>query len=231
MGFDAALRYNRRVTAAVLFDLGGTLDADGLAWKTRFRQLYRAYGVDPSDEVFDPAFYGADDALLGKLTCGLRETVELLASGVSAGLGVTDARVTAHVARRFAEASLARLSVSGRLLGRLRERHRLGLVSNFYGNLDAVCAEAGIADLFDVMVDSTRVGVTKPDPRIFRHATDALGVAPADATFVGDSPSRDMAGARGLGMRHIWLTVEASPSPCCPGDAVIPSLSRLPDVL
>jgi putative hydrolase of the HAD superfamily len=227
------VRYNLLVTAALLFDFGGTLDADGLAWKTRFRQLYRAYGVSPPDEVFDPAFYAADDALLGALPpgCGLGETIERLAAGVSAGLGVTDARVTAHVGRRFLEASLARLSVSGRLLARLRGRYRLGLVSNFYGNLDAVCAEARIADLFDVMVDSTRVGVTKPDPRIFRHATDAIGVEPAHATFVGDSPSRDMAGARGLGMRHIWLTGEASASPCCPGDHVIASLSHLERLL
>src|SRR3989442_7540905 len=32
---------------------------------------------------------------------------------------------------------------------------------------------------------------------IFRHALDGLGVESGDATFVGDSPSRDMAGARG----------------------------------
>ena len=227
------MRYNRLMTTVLLFDFGGTLDADGLAWKTRFRQLYRSYGVDPADEVFDSAFYSADDALLGALppTCGLGETVERLTAGVSTGLGVADDRVTAHVARRFLEASLARLTVSARLLGHLRGRYRLGLVSNFYGNLDAVCAEAGIADLFHVIVDSTRVGITKPDPKIFRRATDAIGVEPADATFVGDSPSRDMAGARGLGMRHIWLTAEPSPSPCCPGDRVIASLSGLEDVL
>ena len=230
----AAARYNRRVTAAVLlFDFGGTLDAEGLPWKERFRRLYRAHGVDPGDDVFDPVFYAADDALLGALplACGLRETVERLAAGVSVGLGVADARVTAHVGQRFLEASLAQLSASGRLLARFHGRYRLGLVSNFYGNLTAVCAEAGIADLFDVVVDSTRVGFTKPDPRIFRHATDALGVDPADAIFVGDSPSRDMAGARNIGMRHVWLTGERSPKPCCPGDRVIPTLADLEHLL
>ena len=227
------MRYNRPMAATLLFDFGGTLDADGVAWKTRFRRLYRAYGVDPADDVFEKAFYGADDALLGALPdgCGLAETVERLTEGVSARLGVDDLRVTGHVARRFLEASLARLAVSRRLLARLRERYRLGLVSNFYGNLDAVCAEAGLADLFDVMIDSTRVGVTKPDARIFRHATDAMGVAPTDATFVGDSPSRDMAGARNLGMRHVWLTGDATARPCCPGDPVIARIGDLQGVL
>jgi putative hydrolase of the HAD superfamily len=221
------------VIAVLLFDFGGTLDADGLPWKTRFRQLYRADGVDPPDGVFDPAFYAADDALVGALppVCGLSETVGRLAAGVSAGLGVRNAGVTARVARQFLEASRAQLSASARVLARLRAGYRLGLVSNFYGNLAAVCAEAGIADLFDVVVDSTQVGFAKPDARIFRHATDTLGVGPKDATFVGDSPARDMAGARQVGMRHVWLTVEPSPNPCCPGDRVIPSLADLERVL
>jgi HAD superfamily hydrolase (TIGR01509 family) len=219
--------------AALLFDFGGTLDADGLPWKERFRQLYRARGVDPGDEVFDPAFYAADDALIGALphTCGLRETVDRLTAGVSAGLGIADSRVTAQVARGFLDASLARLSASAQVLERLRRHYRLGLVSNFYGNLPSVCAEAGIATHLEVMVDSTRVGFTKPDARIFRHATDSLGVDPADVTFIGDSPTRDMAGARGVGMRHVWLTGQSSPKPCCPDDRVIPRLADLERVL
>ena len=221
------------MTSALLFDYGGTLDADGLPWKERFRQLYRAHGVHPADEVFDPIFYAADDRLPGVLPagCGLSETVGRLSAAVSTGLGVADPGVTAQVAKGFLEASFVHLAGSRELLARLRRRYRLGLVSNFYGNLDAVCEEAGIAELFDVMVDSARVGFTKPDARIFRHATDALGVAPADATFIGDSPSRDMAGARGVGMRHVWLTVHRPTSPCCPGDRVIACLADLEGAL
>ena len=223
------------MTEALLFDFGGTLDADGLAWKDRFRRLYQASGVTADETVFDPVFYTADDALLGALPedCGLRETVGRLTAGVSAGLGVTDPGVTRQVQEGFLEVTFEHLTRSGRLLGRLRERYRLGLVSNFYGNLDAVCNEAGIAGLFDVVVDSTRVGFTKPDPRIFRRAIDALGVAPADATFVGDSPSRDMVGARNVGMPHVWLAGPGGPavSPCCPGDRVISRLDDLAGLL
>jgi putative hydrolase of the HAD superfamily len=223
------------MTRALLLDFGGTIDADGLPWKDRFRQLYRDNGVQADAAAFDPVFYAADDALLGALAprAGLRETVARLAAGVSAGLGLADARVTAAVAEGFLEASLARLAANGRLLADLRRRYRLGLVSNFYGNLHGVCAEAGIDALFDVLVDSTLVGVTKPDAGIFRHALGALGVTAAESTFVGDSPSRDMAGARGVGMRHVWLTGrrEPSPSPCCPGDRVIVTLADLESVL
>jgi putative hydrolase of the HAD superfamily len=219
--------------AALLFDFGGTLDADGLPWKGRFRLLYRACGIDPGDAVFDAAFYAADDALVGALPAdwGLRRTVERLAAGVSAGLGVSDSDVTARVALGFLDAAGGGLAASSRVLARLRHRYRLGLVSNFYGNLHAVCAETDLARHFDVMVDSTTVGFTKPDARIFRHATDALGIDPADATFVGDSPTRDMAGARCVGMPHVWLTTLASPRPCCPQDRVIASLADLEQAL
>jgi FMN phosphatase YigB (HAD superfamily) len=223
------------VTTALLFDFGGTLDADGVAWKERFRRLYRARGVAPAESAFDPVFYAADDALIGALPpgSGLRQTVSRLAVGVSAGLGVTDRRVTAEVAERFVEDVLTYVGRNRALLARLHGPYRLGVVSNFYGNLDAVCKEAGIDGLFDVVVDSTCVGCTKPDARIFRHAVDALGVTPAHATFVGDSPSRDMAGARGVGMRHVWLIEDTTlaPKPCCPGDPVIGRLTDLEEVL
>ena len=32
----------------LLFDFGGTLDADGVAWKERFHTLYRSEGLDMS---------------------------------------------------------------------------------------------------------------------------------------------------------------------------------------
>jgi FMN phosphatase YigB (HAD superfamily) len=58
-------------------------------------------------------------------------------------------------------------------------------------------------------------------------------VAPAAATFVGDSRPRDMEGARALGMRHVWLVDAAAPAaaPCCTGDPVIRSLDELEAVL
>jgi putative hydrolase of the HAD superfamily len=222
------------VTAALLFDFGGTLDADGVPWKERFRRLYRAHGVAPPDPAFDAAFYAADDALLGAPPgCGLGQTVSRLAAGVSAGLGVRDARVTTEVAARFVADALAHVAGNRAVLDRLHARYRLGLVSNFYGNLADVCDEVGLGGLFDVVVDSTRVGCAKPDARIFRHAIDALGVTAAAATFVGDSPSRDMAGARGVGMRHVWLTEDPlhAPTPCCPGDPVICRLTAVQEVL
>jgi putative hydrolase of the HAD superfamily len=159
--------------------------------------------------------------------------VRRLAGGVAAALAVRDPRAIARVADRFLADAHRHLRRNQELLERLRPRYRLGIVSNFYGNLETVCDNTAIRRLFGVIVDSVRVGVSKPDPRIFMAALDRLEVTPADATFVGDSAARDMAGARALGMRHIWLIGEPAPpgGPCCPGDAMIHSLADVEALL
>ena len=70
--------------AAVLFDFGGTLDADGVAWKERFFRLCLDEGVTIERERFDPVFYAADDALVGGVpdTLSIEDTIGRLATGV-----------------------------------------------------------------------------------------------------------------------------------------------------
>ncbi len=221
--------------SAVLFDFGGTLDADGVPWKERFWRLFRAQGVEIAPAAFDRAFYAADDDLVGGIpaTLPFRETARRLAGGVADGLGLRNAAVAEIITARFLQAAQAHLARSAALLRLLGRRYRLGIVSNFYGNLATVCQEAGLSPFLTVIVDSTQAGCSKPDPRIFRAALTALQIAPAQAVFVGDSLPRDMAGARGIGMPHIWLRPEEAQGagPCCPGDRVIRRLGALKDLL
>jgi putative hydrolase of the HAD superfamily len=221
---------------AVLFDLGGTLDGPGIPWKDRFYRLFDAAGVGVSPEQFASAFYRVDDGLVGAVPRGLslRDTVDRLACGLDAALALDAPALAKHVGQQFYDEAMRSAQASAGTLGRLAGRYRLGVVSNFYGNLDAVCDELGLLPYLSVMVDSTAVGFTKPDARIFRHALDHLGVQPAAAAFVGDSAPRDMAGARGVGMVHVWLTGDhghVTVEPCCPGDPVIRTLDMLPGLL
>ena len=224
------------LVSTVLFDFGGTLDAEGITWKDRFYRLCRDEGIEVSPERFDPAFYAANDALVGRLpaTLGLRETVERVAGGLAGTLGLADGSVAGRLAARFHAQASERLAESARLFERLSRRYRLGIVSNFYGNLAAVCAEAGLAPSLSVAVDSAVVGFTKPDRRIFEAALTPLKTDAAETVFVGDSAPRDMAGARDIGMRHVWLVARESNGgarPCCPGDAVIRRLAEIEEIL
>jgi HAD superfamily hydrolase (TIGR01549 family) len=220
--------------AAVLFDFGGTLDADGVPWKERFFRLYCAEGISISHELFDPIFYAADDTLVGAIpiTLPFRDTVRRVAAAVTRRLDIADEEALAErVTTAFVDDTMASARQNIPLLARLAGRFRLGVVSNFYGNLVTVCDDVGVRPFFGVIVDSVWAGCTKPDPRIFRRAMEGLRVSPAEATFVGDSMARDMAGARAAGMPHVWLSGEAGGLVCCAGDRTIRTLKELEDVL
>ena len=220
---------------AVLFDFGGTLDADGVTWKDRFYPLYLAEHVKAGRDRYDRAFYVADDALVARRLsgCSFRESLLLLVTGVLEGLNVADPGLASRLCDRFLQDSLDKIRSNLQTLRELSARFRLGIVSNFYGNLERVCIESGLAPLMSVLVDSACVGFTKPDPRIFQVALTQLQLDPKEAVFVGDSLPRDMEGAKRLGMPHIWLVSDHSGAavPCCPDDPMIRSLTDLRDAL
>jgi putative hydrolase of the HAD superfamily len=223
------------LTKAVLFDFGGTLDADGVAWKDRFYPLYLAEQVQVDRDRYDRAFYAADDALVARrlFGCSLRESLLLLVTGVLEALDIADSRLASRLCDRFLQDSLDTIRSNIETLRELAARFRLGIVSNFYGNLEQVCLETGLAPFMSVLIDSAHVGFIKPDPQIFQAALTQLQLDPREAIFVGDSLPRDMEGAKGLGMPHIWLVSDHSDPvvPCCPDDLMISALTDLRETL
>jgi putative hydrolase of the HAD superfamily len=95
---------------------------------------------------------------------------------------------------------------SAKSLQRLRTAGlRLGVVSNSDGRVEQALEAAGLRPYFDVVIDSTLLGVEKPDPRIFHAALQALGVAPEEALYVGDLYEVDVVGARSAGIEAVLL--------------------------
>ena len=68
------------------------------------------------------------------------------------------------------------------------------------------------------MLISEEIGLAKPDPRFFRAAGEALGLAPADLLCVGDNPVADVAGARSAGIEAWWFSPNGASWPG-PGEA------------
>jgi putative hydrolase of the HAD superfamily len=91
------------------------------------------------------------------------------------------------------------------LLRALRARgYRLVVVSNFDLRLHRILRDLKVADYFEHLIISSRVGVEKPAPRIFDTARQALGDPdPAVCLHVGDDPRADWQGARAAGW-HAW---------------------------
>ncbi len=95
---------------------------------------------------------------------------------------------------------------AGPVLAELKRRGlRLGVISNSDGTVERILRQHGIADLCEVILDSTKVGVEKPDPRIFRMAIERMKVEPAEAVYVGDLYSVDILGSRAAGLTGILL--------------------------
>lgn len=215
---------------AVLFDVGNTLahlDYGFLAERMRrfaprltldgvgrADALVRRYGWEPRPGApadgtgFFPAYVGAICE-----RAGLSE---------AAGRQVALATEREHRARQGGLWNRVDPEAAA-VLGVLAARGiRLGVVSNADGRVEDQLRLFGLRERLDVVVDSHRAGVAKPDPRIFRLALAQMGLAPDQAVYVGDIMDVDLAGAAGAGLRGIlydrWSVW---------ADADVPRLTRL----
>jgi HAD superfamily hydrolase (TIGR01509 family) len=92
------------------------------------------------------------------------------------------------------------------VLDRFREQGlRLVVVSNSNGTLRSHLARLGLAQRFDLLIDSFEVGVEKPDPRIFEIALERSGARRETTVHVGDLYHVDVAGARAAGLRAVLV--------------------------
>jgi len=65
--------------------------------------------------------------------------------------------------------------------------------------------ELGFGHLFAGYVSSHDAGFGKPHPRMFERCLAMVGTDAARAAIIGDRPERDIAGARRVGMRAVWM--------------------------
>ena len=90
-------------------------------------------------------------------------------------------------------------------LATLRADYRLGVISNNFGNTKGWCDDDDLSPLLEVIVDSTIIGIKKPDSGIFRAALSQLDISANEAIYVGDTYLDDMVGAKSVGMWTAWL--------------------------
>lgn len=206
---------------ALLFDFGGTLDGNGVHWRDRtYRFLQQAYPEIDRD-TFDRVDRAAVDRLIDsgcapQLT--LRETMDVIATGIYETLGL-DPDVKDRYVDFFCEGAREYLDRNRRWLASLRDRYRLGVISNNFGNTQGWCDEYNLLPLLDIVIDSTVVGVSKPEADIFHAALSGLRVLPEEAIYAGDTYSDDVVGAKGVGMWAAWLVGEEDKE--CPDASLV----------
>jgi putative hydrolase of the HAD superfamily len=83
--------------------------------------------------------------------------------------------------------------------------YRLGVLSNCSCQAGHAIETSGLADLFDTLALSFRLGLAKPQPEIYLHACAALGVAPTETVFVADGAFGELDAARALGIVAVLI--------------------------
>lgn len=202
----------------ILLDFGGTLDSDGEHWLDRFFDLYERVGLKIPQADIKRAFYAADEACNGDPSLaglGLRPLMSHHVRLQFEFLGIRASAREGAMIEGFCRHSEAFLTRNAVLLRRLGKSYQMGVVSNFYGNVAALCREAGFSDVLSCILDSSVVGVWKPDPGMFEMALRMLGLPSEKVLFVGDSLERDILPARSLGMQTLWMK---GPKPRIPPD-------------
>lgn len=191
-----------------LFDYGGTLDTGGEHWADVLWHAYERHGVPVSRETFHEA-YVHTERLLGREPIisaddDFRETLSKKLHLQLQRLG----QETYHTAllEDVYGMTLSHVENSRRVLEALKaDGDRMVLVSNFYGNLPTVLTEMGLDHLFEHVVESARVGIRKPDTKIWQMGIDWFGCPAGEITVVGDSMKNDILPAIQLGCRTIHV--------------------------
>src|SRR6267143_696253 len=176
---------------AVLFDLGGTLmedEGDRNAKVAALAAVNDRFGISKSgEETF--RWFLKD---LGPYCAWFERTYDAM---------------HAERCRLFPDAipAVRRVRATGRHVGLLTD------VDEKF--VRVVLNAVHLAPLLDSVTTSEAVGVGKPNPRIFQSALAKAGCAPAEAVLVGDSRTRDVAGAKAVGMLALHLHRTGDPDP------------------
>jgi len=98
----------------------------------------------------------------------------------------------------------------------LRGDYRMGVICDVGITpgriLRRVLEDYGILKFFDTTVFSDENGYCKPHRKIFEKALTDLDVKPPEAIHIGDLLQTDIAGAKAIGMRAVWLNKEGRPN-------------------
>ncbi|MCC8071249.1 MAG: HAD family hydrolase [Bacteroidales bacterium] len=200
----------------IIFDYGGTIDTRGVHWSWVIRDGYEAVGVPVGLQDFRDAYVYAERELARtrhiyphhnfyhllkiKMDIELGYLVEhgILSQGSVEKYAEPVAAYCYDAARNAVEDARPTLEA-------LYQRYPLVLVSNFYGNVEAVLADFDLLRYFRQIIESAVVGVRKPDPAIFQLGVDALGLKPQEVLVIGDSYRKDIEPARKIGCQVAWL--------------------------
>ena len=208
---------------AIAFDFGGTLDIPGVHWFDFFwNQFGGQFGgnqIMSREQYWDAYVFGERQmekygiprttSFQDTLTKKLSYQFEYLAK--EGYLDENDKNLETFISI-FTMHGLSRIEESlkkaSELIEKLSKVYDVSIVSNYYGNLETILHDAGIIQNLNRLLDSTLVGIRKPDPAIWKMALDQSGYKAEEFLIIGDSMKNDILPAQSIGCPTIWITTK-----------------------
>lgn len=215
----------------ILFDFGGCLDSDGLHSRTLFFNAFKE--VNLLQEIDRPRFqeaYSVADSLVVNnslvINKNLNEMNEVMTSLIANELSL-DLLLVPKISAIITDVQSYYLRRNYPVLEKLSLKYKLGIISNFSGNLYLILEEFKLSQFFKFAIDSYYEKVQKPDLEIFRRAIKKCNVAPDRIIFIGDNPDRDIAPANMLKMKTILVTSHENPKKSSISDFTVTDLTKI----
>ncbi len=228
----------------IIFDYGGTIDTNGIHWgKVIWRQYVEA-DINITYEQFGEAYVHAERTLGKNPIIKPEDTFHIL---LKKKIAIQADYITNNSGTRLSQAEctqivdgcynkvLDTLAITRNVIEKLSQRYPPVLVTNFYGNMSVVLKEFDLHRYFPQIIESSVVGIRKPDPALFDLGVQALGIAPQETLVVGDSYKKDIYPAHSLGCLTAWIKKEGwdneTPQPDALPDITIDGLEKLIPIL
>lgn len=200
----------------IIFDYGGTIDSGGDHWSEVIWEAWQKGGVAADKPTFREAYVYAERELARTLhilphhnfrdLLGIKMRIELQWLTDHGDFAPQDVESYAdRIADQCYASARSSVERAKPVLEALSRRLPMVLVSNFYGNVQAVLDDFGLSKYFRKIIESAVVGVRKPDPRIFTLGCEALGLVPQNVLVIGDSYRKDIVPAESIGCQVLWL--------------------------
>ena len=224
----------------IIFDYGGTIDTNGTHWAEVIREQYIKAGLTIDYKLFRETYVYGERALAKNPIIEPTDTFRiLLEKKIAIHREYLNGTMSSIQEKNIAEGCYQRvlgtIEKTRNVVESLSRRYPLVLVTNFYGNMPTVLKEFALEKYFITIVESSIVGIRKPDPALFALGVEALSLPPTDVVVIGDSYRKDIFPAHTLGCHTVWIKgigwEEETPQPNAQPDAIIKSLEEITPLL
>ena len=205
----------------IIFDYGGTIDTNSRHWAEVLWSKYVEINVPTDKESFREAYVYGERAMAKHpyvkpehnfydvLDIKTRLQMDFL---YESGKMTEPKDILYGYAKQITDLCyryvLDVLKSTRPVVETLSKKYKLVLVSNFYGNINTILEDFKLISYFDSIIESSVVGVRKPDPAIYQLGVDAMGYKAESVLVVGDSFSKDVVPAKAVGCQVAWLKGE-----------------------